>query len=94
MVFGPELSYELDQDQYVATITRRQIDPDANQTYGYRYIFATNKSSSLSANIRLNWTFSQNMTLETYLRPYVQSARFSEFGELKKKGPLILIFMG
>ena len=85
MVFGPELSYELDQDQYVATITRRQIDPDANQTYGYRYIFATNKSSSLSANIRLNWTFSQNMTLETYLRPYVQSARFSEFGELKKE---------
>lgn len=93
-VFGPELSYELDQDQYVTTVERRAIDPDADQTYGYRYIFATNKSSNLTANIRLNWTFSPRMTLETYIRPYVQSARFSGFGELKKERTFDFDFYG
>lgn len=85
LVIGPEYVKQTQKDQYVATIARSAIDPDADQTYGYRYIFARNKSSSLSANIRLNWTFSPKMTLETYLRPYVQSALFSEFGELKQE---------
>lgn len=84
IVFGPELSYELDEDQYVATIARNANDVDASQTYGTRYIFATNQSSNISANLRVNWTFNPKMTLETYIRPYIQSARFSRFGELSK----------
>ena len=84
IVFGPELSYELDEDQYVASITRNASDVDAAQTYGTRYIFATNKSSNISANLRVNWTFNPKMTLETYVRPYIQSARFSRFGELSR----------
>ena len=94
LIIGPEYFKQTYQDQYVATIARRAIDPDADQTYGYRYIFATNKSSNLSANIRLNWTFSPRMTLETYIRPYVQSARFSGFGELKQERTFDFDFYG
>ncbi len=84
--FEPELGFELDEDQFVSTIARQPGDPDASQTYGNRYIFADARTVNLVGNIRLNWTFTPKMSLQTYLRPYIASANFSNFGEFNDPG--------
>ena len=83
---SPEIGFELDEDQYVATIDRSSTDPDANQTFGKRYIFADSRSANLSTSIRLNWTFTPKISLQTYLRPFIASSRFSNFGEFNDPG--------
>ncbi len=82
----PEIGFELDEDQFVANIARNATDPDANQTFGNRYIFADAKSMNFSTEIRLNWTFSPKMSLQTFVRPFINSFRFSNFGEFNNPG--------
>ncbi|MCG8374495.1 MAG: carbohydrate binding family 9 domain-containing protein [Balneolales bacterium] len=82
----PELGFELDEDQYVTTIARNPTDPDATQTFGNRYIFADSRNSNLSTEIRLNWTFNPRMSLQTFVRPFITSYRFSNFGEFNNPG--------
>ncbi|MTI88721.1 MAG: carbohydrate binding family 9 domain-containing protein [Balneolaceae bacterium] len=77
---SPQFSYQNDTDQYVTTVA----DDNANQTFGNRYVFADIKQRSLSANIRLNWTFSPTMSLQTYIRPFIASGDYSAFKEFKK----------
>ncbi len=84
--FEPELGFERDEDQYVRTIKRSATDPDATQTFGYRYIFADAITTNLVANIRLNWTFTPRMSLQTYLRPYIATGKFNNFGEFNNPG--------
>lgn len=82
----PELGFELDEDQFVANIARKYTDPDANQTYGFRYIFADARSTNISTIFRVNWTFTPNISLQTYVRPFINSYRFSNFGEFNNPG--------
>lgn len=82
----PQITFQMDQDQYVATIQRNPSDPDANQTYGYRYIFADSRGMDFSTEFRLNWTFTTRISLQTFIRPFVASSRFSNFGEFNNPG--------
>lgn len=82
----PEIGFELDEDQFVAQIARNPTDSDANQTYGTRYIFADSRSMNLSTEIRVNWTFTPTMSLQTFVRPFINSFRFSNFGEFNNPG--------
>jgi hypothetical protein len=82
----PEIGFELDEDQFVANIARDPSAPDAGQTFGRRYIFSDARTMTLVSSIRLNWTFTPKMSLQTYLRPYITSARFSNFGEFNDPG--------
>lgn len=82
----PQIGFELDEDQFVANISRNASDPDANQTFGNRYIFADSRSMNFSTEFRLNWTFSPNMSLQTFVRPFINSFRFSDFGEFNNPG--------
>ena len=82
----PEIGFELDEDQFVANIERDASHPDAAQTYGRRYIFADSRSTNLSTVIRLNWTFTPRISLQTYVRPLIGSYRFSNFGEFNNPG--------
>jgi hypothetical protein len=52
------------------------------ETYGTRYIFAHVDLSEISGQFRLNYTFTPNLTLETYVEPFAASGRFHGFGEL------------
>ncbi|MFA5669098.1 MAG: DUF5916 domain-containing protein [Balneolaceae bacterium] len=78
----PEISFENDEDQYI----KRVADPLATHTYGNRYIFSDIKSVNLSASIRLNWTFTPTMSLQTYVRPFIASGKYSNFKEFLKPG--------
>lgn len=77
---GPEIGFEKDVDQYVTTVQ----DAGAVQTYGRRYVFADIRQVNLSAPIRLNWTFSPTMSLQTYMRPFIASGDYIRYKELAR----------
>jgi len=59
-------------------------DPAAAATYGSRYVFALLNQTTLSANIRLNWTFTPELSLQLYVQPLISAAGYSNFRELAK----------
>jgi hypothetical protein len=67
--------------QYVAA---RPGGPDA--TFGMRYVFAEIDRRTLSAQLRLNYLFTPDLSIETYAEPFVASGRYHAFGELAAAG--------
>lgn len=65
--------------QYLSTFS----DATSN-TFGNRYVFAEIEQHTVSASIRLDWTFSPKMSLQTYVRPYITSGKYSNFKELSQ----------
>jgi hypothetical protein len=55
-------------------------------TFGRRYVFSRVERAQVSAQVRLNYTFTPNLTLETYIEPFASSGRFHSFGELAAAG--------
>lgn len=51
-------------------------------TFGRRYIFSTIERSELAAEIRLNYAFTPDLSLELYAEPFVSSGRRFNHGEL------------
>lgn len=77
---GPELVIQKNTDQYVDTFA----DPQADQTYNHRYVFADIDQTSLYTTVRLDWTFSPEMSLQTYVRPFITSGNFYHYKEFTK----------
>ena len=75
---GPQWSMEDEYSQYVNQIE----DATAQQTYGKRYVFGRLDYTQLSANIRVNWTFTPKLSLQLYLQPLLSHGDYSEFKEL------------
>jgi uncharacterized protein DUF5916/cellulose/xylan binding protein with CBM9 domain len=65
--------------QFVTVLT----DP-ASPTNGHRYVFATLDQRTASASLRLNWTFTPRIGLETYVQPFVSSAAYKGFKSLAR----------
>ena len=61
--------------QYVASAN----DSAAAPTYGRRYVFATVDQNTVSASLRLNWTFKPTLSFQTYVQPFVSSAEYRNF---------------
>ncbi len=78
MSFAPGFSKVFNDDQYIGTYA----DRNAINTYNNRYVFSSIEQNVLSSSFRLNWTFSPNLSLQTYLRPYISSVNYSDFKEL------------
>jgi hypothetical protein len=64
--------------QYVTAVT----DPSATATFGTRYVFSALDQSQWSMQLRLNYAFTPDLTLELYAEPFIASGRFSGHGEL------------
>jgi hypothetical protein len=67
------------------TDTRQFVTTERNgraETFGIRYVFAHVDLSEISGQFRLNYAFTPNLTLETYVEPFAASGRFHGFGEL------------
>ena len=58
-------------------------DPAA-ATYGRRYVFGALDQTTASASLRLNWTFTPRLGLETYVQPFVSSAAYRDFKTLDR----------
>ncbi|MAL17101.1 MAG: hypothetical protein CL670_06115 [Balneola sp.] len=74
---SPEFIYQRDIDQYVTRVD----DANATDTYGTRYVFADIKQRTLVASVRLNWTFTPTVSLQTYVRPFISTGEYSKFKE-------------
>jgi hypothetical protein len=72
--------------QYVRTVDKRQylatVAGGSAATFGSRYVFGAIERSTLSAQLRLNYAFTPDFTLEAYAEPFAASARFYDLGEL------------
>ncbi len=83
----PEFSVRNSKLQYVSTVN----DKFAVNTFGNRYIFGELHQKTLSANIRLNWTFTPAMSLQLFAQPLISVGDYSNFKELS--GPATLNYL-
>jgi hypothetical protein len=74
---NPTYERELNTQQYITTLGG---GPAA--TFGGRYLFAHVDQSTYSTQIRLNYTFKPDLTLDFYGEPFAASGRFSHLSEL------------
>lgn len=75
---GPDYSVNEERRQWVDNFE----DPTAVNTYKMRYVFAAIKQHTLSANIRLNWTFSPTLSLQLFMQPFFAVGDYAGFKEL------------
>jgi len=77
---GPELEYDHTDAQWIDAFD----DPLATKTYGKRYVFAELDHRTLSASIRLNWTFTPKLSFQLYAQPLISSGDYYNFKELAR----------
>jgi hypothetical protein len=78
--FGPSFETFNPKQQWVKNVA----DPTATNTYNTRYVFAEIKQKTLSANIRLNWTFTPALTLQLFMQPFFAVGDYVDFKELAR----------
>lgn len=86
ITLAPEIGLQNDVDQYVTTRERSLVAQDADNTFGNRYVFSDIRMNNISTEIRLNWTFNTKMSLQTYLRPYIATGKYSNLKEFNSPG--------
>jgi hypothetical protein len=77
---SPDYQYQRNGAQFVTNLQ----DPAAAATFGTRHVFARLKQETFSAGIRLNWTFTPALSLQTYIQPLISSGQYSDFGDLAR----------
>ncbi|MGE3401765.1 MAG: DUF5916 domain-containing protein, partial [Vicinamibacterales bacterium] len=83
---SPSYEREVDTQQHVQT-----LDGGGAATFGRRYIFGAIDRSTWSAEIRVNYTFKPDLTLDFYGEPFAASGTYARFGELAAaRGRLLL----
>ena len=75
---GPDISRLHTPAQYVITV----VDASYAPTYGRRYVFAPLDQTSVGLELRLNWTFTPRLSLETYAQPLLSSADYGDATQL------------
>jgi hypothetical protein len=77
---GPGYDHTVEDAQYVTQVAAPgEVPADFG---GQRYVFARLDQRTVSANLRLDVSFTPNLSLQTYLQPLVSAGRFDDFKEL------------
>jgi hypothetical protein len=76
---GLSLSQSRSAAQYVTTIS----DAAATGTYGNRYVFAAIDQTTFDIDTRANITFTQDLTFELYMQPFISSGNYLALKELR-----------
>ncbi len=77
---APTFENDREAAQWVTSVD----DPTATATYEGRYVFADLNQNTLSANIRLNWTFTPTLSLQLFMQPLISSGHYTNFKELAR----------
>ncbi|PKL84398.1 MAG: hypothetical protein CVV24_00230 [Ignavibacteriae bacterium HGW-Ignavibacteriae-3] len=77
---GPQLELNDNTRMWVGNFT----DSKAVNTYGTRYVFSDIHQKTLSANIRLNWTFTPTLTFQLFMQPLLAVGGYNNFKELAR----------
>ena len=72
----PRFLYSVEPRQYVSA-----LGGGSAATYGTRYVFSYIERSTFAAQLRLNYAFTPDLTLEGYAEPFAASGRYYDFGE-------------
>ena len=75
--FEPRYDRAVDTQQYVTTLAGGRAE-----TFGSRFIFGRIDRSTYATEIRTNYTFQPDLTLDLYAEPFAASGRYHGFGEL------------
>lgn len=78
--FGPNWSRDFTKAGYVAT--RR--DSLATATFGSRYVFGDLIQNTLSAEMRVNWAFTPELSLQLYVQPFFATGDYTQLKELAR----------
>jgi len=76
--FGPEYSINKEKAQFIDNIE----DEYAINTLGIRSLFGEMDQKTISANFRVNWTFSPTLSLQLYVQPLISVGKYSNIKEL------------
>ncbi|HEX2095448.1 MAG TPA: DUF5916 domain-containing protein [Longimicrobiaceae bacterium] len=82
---GPRWQLSVDPNYVRFSIARQYIgvrDGGTAATFGRRYLFSRLDQRTMLVQLRLNYAFTPDLTLEGYAEPFAASARFYDFGEL------------
>ena len=85
----PEWSHSRDTRQFIMALAG---GPAA--TSGQRYVFSAVDVTEISSRFRVNYTFTPNLSLESYVEPFAASGSFHGFGQLAAAGSRDLRFYG
>ncbi|MFC2121925.1 DUF5916 domain-containing protein [Bacteroidota bacterium] len=77
---SPGYSWRHSVGQWVAAVE----DKNKTETYGVRYVMSDIIQETIPIEIRLNWTFSPKLSLQTYIQPYIAVGDYFRFKELDK----------
>ena len=80
---GPSVNRDFSINQYV---TRSAPDSLATATLGRRYLFADLRQTTVSADTRVDWTFTPRLSLQLFAQPFVSAGRYARFKELRAAG--------
>jgi hypothetical protein len=83
--FFPKYWRALESRQYVDT-----FDGGSEATFGSRYVFGYLDRSEVSMQIRLNYAFTPDLSLEMYAEPFAASGTYFDYGELEATGSRFL----
>ena len=78
--FSPSFEKGYDKTQWIGAFD----DLTATKTFGKRYVFGEIEQTTLSASIRLNWTFNPQLSLQVYIQPLISSGKYTNFKELAR----------
>lgn len=74
----PGYERRVEARQYVAA-----LGDGPAATFGTRYLFGIIERSQLSAQFRVNYSLTPDLSVELYAEPFAASGRFADIGELK-----------
>jgi hypothetical protein len=73
----PRYERQVNTQQYVTT-----LDGGPGETFGRRYVFGSIDRSTYSTEVRFNYTFKPDLTLDFYGEPFAASGHYSALGDL------------
>ncbi|MDQ3515639.1 MAG: carbohydrate binding family 9 domain-containing protein, partial [Gemmatimonadota bacterium] len=85
----PNYLHSVNARQYITTRASGRAE-----TYDRRYIFSWIDQDIFQMNLRANYTFKPDLTLEVYAQPFAASGRYYDFGELPAPRVLELRYYG
>ncbi|HEX8320235.1 DUF5916 domain-containing protein [Longimicrobium sp.] len=94
---GPRWQLSVDPNFLQSTPTRQYVatlDGGPAATGGKRYVFASVGRSEFFAQVRLNYLFTPDLSMEFYAEPFASSGRYHTFGELPAPGSHELTLYG
>ena len=77
---SPFFNREFQRAMYIDTFG----DSYAVNTYSNRYVFGELDQKTVGAGIRLNWTFTPDLSLQLYVQPLVSTGKYTNIKELAK----------